>query len=368
MSNKAYKYRIYPNRTQREQLAKTFGCVRFVYNKCLDEQENNYYKHKPYISKNNMNTYCNHTLKTAYPFLREVDKFALTNAVYHLDDAYKRLFKHLGNHPKHKSKKKSKKSYTTNYTNGNIKVLGNAIKLPKLGNVKAVIHRVAPDDYVLKNVTVTQYADQSYYVSVLYEYDNQVPVNTGSRAIGLDYKSNGLYVTSDGDCADMPKYYRKSEAKLAKLQRKLRNKKLGSNNRVKYNRKVAKLYRHVANQRRDFLHKRSTEIANQYDIVCIESLDMKAMSNKGFGNGKATLDNGYGMFCDMLGYKLVNRGKTLVKVGKWFPSSQLCCVCGNRMSMPLSVRRYECSCCGNVMDRDVNAAINIRDEGLRLLL
>jgi putative transposase len=140
-----------------------------------------------------------------------------------------------------------------------------------------------------------------------------------------------------------------------------------SNNYLKQLKKVNKIHKHISNQRLDNLHQKSTEIANQYDIVCVETLNMRAMSNKGFGNGKATLDNGYGMFLNMLAYKLSDRGKYLIKVDKWFPSSQICSCCSNRHPMSLSDRVYRCECCGLTIDRDVNAAINIKNEGLRLL-
>ena len=182
------------------------------------------------------------------------------------------------------------------------------------------------------------------------------------KVVGLDYKSDGLYVDSEGVCAAMPHYYRKSQKKLSKAQRKVKHKVTGSNNYRKQQRKAAKIHRKVANQRKDYLHKRSTETANLYDLVCVEDLDMRAMSNKGFGNGKATQDNGYGMFLAMLSYKLEERGKKLIRVDKWFPSSQTCSHCGQVKSMPLSERIYRCSC-GLTMDRDQNAAINIRNKG-----
>lgn len=367
MANKAYKYRLYPNDAQKIKIGKTFGCVRFVYNKCLDEHERRRAKGEKFASRVAMNSYCIHTLKGKYPFLKEVDKFALTNAIYSLDEGYRRMFRHQGGHPKHKSKHKSRMSYTTNLTNGNIRVLNNAVQLPKLGKVKAVIHRFAPDNYVLKSATVSMERDGSYYVSVLYEYDAVPVVSCGTNGVGMDYKSDGLFVSSDGKICDMPHYYRESQPKLAKQQRKLKNKIKGSNRWKKQQQKIAKTHRHIANQRKDFLHKKSTEIANQYDVVCVESLNMQAMSNRGFGNGKATMDNGYGIFLNMLSYKLFDRGKRLIKIDKWFPSSQICSQCGNRHTMPLNVRTYVCSCCGSIIDRDINAAINILNEGLRLI-
>ena len=367
MANRAFKYRLYPNDTQQVLLAKTFGCARFVYNKCLEEQKRRYVNGEKYASYFDMNNYIVRVLKKENEFLREVDKFALTNAARHLDNAYKRLFKHQGRHPRFKSKHKSRLSYTTNINNGNIKVLNGEVQLPKLGKVKAVIHRAVPSGYVLKSATVSQERDGSYYASVLYKFEERTELNIGAKSVGLDYKSDGLYVSSDGEFCNMPHYYRKGAPKLAKAQRKLKHKLKGSKNWEKQRLKIAKVHRHIANQRKDFLHKKSTETANRYDIVCVESLNMKSISNKGFGLGKVTLDNGFGMFLNMLEYKLKSRGKVLIKVGKRYPSSQLCSECGNRKEMALTARIYKCPKCGAELDRDLNAAINIRNEGLRLL-
>jgi len=365
--NKAYKYRIYPTTEQTELFLKTFGCCRFVKNFYLTMEKDFYKTNGGYLSKITNNNHCNRVLKEQYSWLREVDKFALTNAIYQLDAAFQGFFHNKSRYPKYRSRK-SRQSYTTNFSHNNIAVIEGFVKLPKLGKVKAKIHRVAPADWKIKSATISMERDSSFYVSVLYEYE-EIPsgyVVDTDNSIGLDYKSDGLYTDSNGDVANMPHYYRKSANKLAKSQRKLKNKVIGSNNYRKQQRKVAKIHRHVANQRKDYLHKLSTEIANQYDVVCVENLDMKAMSNKGFGNGKATLDNGYGMFLEFLDYKLSDRGKYLVKVDKWFPSSQLCSECGAVHKLALNQRTYKCAC-GNVTDRDYNAAKNIKTEGLRLL-
>lgn len=372
MANKAIVYAIYPNTMQEEQCQKTFGCCRFVYNQMLTIQQDRHKSGENHLSKMSANIYCNRHLKTDYPFLKEIDKFALTNAIYHLSDGYDRFFKHLGKFPKYKNKHKAKKSYTTNFTNGNIEVGDKYIKLPKLGKVKAKIHRVPNDDWKIKSATITQNRDNSYQVSVLFEYEEitlYAPV-TEMTTIGLDYKSDGLYVSSDGDVCGMPHYYRKSSEKLAKAQRKLKHMTVGSINYNKQQKRIAKIHRHTANQRKDFLHKESTAIAKQYSCVCVEDLNMRAMSNHGFGNGKTTLDNGYGMFLNMLEYKLKDRGGYLVKVDKFFPSSQLCNCCGfkNPILKDLSIRHWDCPNCGATnIDRDINAALNIKYEGLRLL-
>lgn len=289
--------------------------------------------------------------KKDYPFLKEVDSLALANVQLNLQAAFRNHFdksrKKQTGFPRFKSAKRSRKSsYTTNNQKGTVAIIGNSIKLPKIGRVKAVIHRQPEADWVIKS-------------------DN---------TIGLDYASNGLYVDDKGNIGSNHKYYRESQKKLAKAQRKLsrmQGAKKGekkSNNYLKQLRRVNKIHRHIANQRLDKLHKLSTEIANQYDVVCVESLDMKAMSNRGFGNGKATMDNGYGLFLNMLAYKLDDRGKRLVKVDKWFPSSQICHCCGKVHSEMKDLRIRTMSCdCGLTMSRDQNAAINIKLEGLRIL-
>lgn len=360
--NKAIKYRIYPNKSQEELLQKTFGCCRKIWNLMLSDKIN-YYKETKKSLQRTPSKY-----KKEYEYLKEVDSLALANVQLNLQTAYKNFFrdKKIG-FPKYKSAKKSKKTYTTNNQKGTIQVIDNKIKLPKIGEIKAKIHKRAEEDWNIKSATISQEKDGSYYASILYEYNKEiVKIEITDKVLGLDYKSDGLYTDSEGNTCGSPKYYKKSQKKLSRLQRKLSKKEKGSKNRDKSRLKVAKLQNHISNQRMDFLHKESTRIANLYEVVCVESLDMKAMSNKGFGNGKATLDNGYGAFQNMLEYKLQDRGKYFVKVDKWYASSQICSNCGNKKQMKLSDRSYVCEC-GNNIDRDINAAINIKNEGLRML-
>lgn len=371
MANKAIKYRIYPNREQEVLFQKTFGCCRKVWNLMLEDKIN-YYKETKKSLQTTPAQY-----KKDHPYFKEVDSLALANVQQNLQAAYKNFFrdKKVG-FPKYKSLKRSRKAYTTNNQKGTIQILGNKIKLPKIGEVKAKIHRRPEENWVLKSATISQTNDGKYYISVLFKFDKAKNAYTVDKtnAIGLDYASNGLYVDSNGNVGTNHKYYRESHDKLAKEQRRL-SRKIGSkknetksNNYLKQLKKVNKIHRHIANQRLDNLHKISTEIANQYDVVCVESLNMKNMSNKGFGNGKATMDNGYGMFLSMLQYKLSDRNKHLVKVDKWFPSSQMCHYCGtlHPEMKDLSKRTMVCNC-GNTIGRDQNAAINILNEGLRLL-
>lgn len=366
--NRAIRYRLYPSDEQRVMLAKTFGCCRKIYNLMLEDKIA-YYKA------------CGLTLSTTpaqykndYPYLKEVDSLALANVQLNLQRAYRNFFDGLKKHkkvgfPQFKSAKKSRRSYTTNNQRDSIRIENSHIRLPKIGMVKAVIHRQAPADWVIKSVTISQDSSDKYYASVLFEYDDSaVPVNKNSKsAIGLDYKSDGLYMDSNGQTApEHHKCYRLSQKRLAKLQRKLKHMTIGSSNYYKRQKAIAKLYVHTANQRKDYLHKLSTKIANSYDIVCVEDIDMQAIANRKHHLGKATYDNGYGMFVSMLQYKLEERGKYLVKIDRWYPSTQICSCCGRTNKLSLSDRTYSCEC-GNVMDRDANAAINILNEGLRIL-
>ena len=371
--NKAYKYRLYPTDEQATMFAKTFGCCRKVYNLMLEEKIDNYKRTGKFA------TVTPAKYKKEYPFLKEVDSLAIANAQMNLQSAFRNCFdksrKRRNNFPKFKSSKHSRKAYTTNNQNGTVAIVDKGIKLPKIGKVKAVIHRVPDAAWKLKSVTISQESDGKYYAAVLFEFEqNIVPVTSLYNAIGLDYASDGLYVDDKGDVGTNHKYYRESHSKLAKEQRKLSRKKGSkkneprSHNYLKQLQKVNKIHKHIANQRLDNLHKISTEIANQYDVVCVESLNMRSMSNRRFRNGKATLDNGYGLFLNMLEYKLADRGKYLVKVDKWFPSSQICSCCGARhhKMKDLSIRIMKCDC-GFTMSRDQNAAINIKNEGLRIL-
>ena len=353
--------------------ANTFGCCRKVYNLMLEEKIDNYKRTGKFA------TVTPAKYKKEYPFLKEVDSLALANAQMNLQSAFRNCFdksrKRRNNFPKFKSSKHSRKAYTTNNQNGTVAIVDKGINLPKIGKVKAVIHRVPDAAWKLKSVTISQESDGKYYAAVLFEFEqNIVPVTSLDNAIGLDYASDGLYVDDKGDVGTNHKYYRESHSKLAKEQRRLSRKKGSkkneprSHNYLKQLQKVNKIHKHIANQILDNLHKISTEIANQYDVVCVESLNMRSMSNRGFRNGKATMDNGYGLFLNMLEYKLIDRGKYLVRVDKWFPSSQICSCCGARhhKMKDLSIRIMKCDC-GFTMSRDQNAAINIKNEGLRIL-
>ena len=369
--NRAIKMRIYPDNEQRHKIDVTLNHCRYIYNKML-ERNNVIYKRR----KEHLNYYAMQNLlpemKGYLPWLKEADSQALKYACRQLNTAFEKFFHKTGGYPRFHSKR-GKQSYTT--TNAKVICIEpHKIKLPCLGWIRTSDKRIP--DGKLCYATVSHDTDGRYYVSICYETEMPDVISvkpSTNNTIGLDYKSDGLFMDSNGHIDDMPHFYRDAQRKRTKLQRRL-SKKHGSHNGerksknfMKQLRKVNRQSMHIANQRRDYLQKLSTEIANRYDAVCIEDLDMKAISNNGFGNGKATMDNGYGMFQNMLSYKLAERGKHLVVVDKWYPSSQICHCCGHRQPMPLKIRVYQCQECGMVCDRDLNAAINIKMEGLRLL-
>lgn len=360
--------RLYPDSAQKQQFSKTFGCCRKVWNLMLEKRQSHYKQTNETIYPTPAQ------FKKEYPYLKEVDSLALSNVQLDLEGAFKAFFAKRSGFPKFKSRRRSRKSYTTNVVNRNIRIEADSIRLPKVGTVKARIHRKAPDEWKLKSVTVRENPDGTYEASLLYEYENDVtPVRTPASHIGLDYKSDGLYVDSDGRRCEMPRWFRKSEKKLAAAQRKLAKKVGGrkgekpSKNYEKQRKKTAKIARHIANQRKDFLHKESAAITKRYDLISVEDLNMKAMS-RGLRLGKSVHDNGWRMFVEMLDYKQSRLGHGLQKVDRFFPSSQLCSVCGHKEQAVrnLSIRHWECAVCGANHDRDHNAARNVDQEGLRL--
>ena len=364
---KGYKYRLYPNKEQEVQLQKTFGCCRFVYNQTLAYRKEKYDKEKESMNKTSCNNYCNQVLKKEYEWLKEVDKFALTNAIYNMDSAYQKFFKEHTGYPKFKSKHNHYKSYTTNFTNNNIEVSfeNNKIKLPKLKWVKAKVHRKFAGK--IKSATISQVPSGKYYVSVLVETEH-IPMESTGCAIGFDLGIKDLLITSNGKKYDNQKLIKKYEDKLAKEQRKLAHKQKGSSNWNKQRIKVAKIHEKISNTRKDYLHKISHELVNENQVIVSEDLAVKNMV-KNHNLAKSISDCGWYELTRQLDYKSDWNNRNYIKIGRFTKSSQPCNVCGyiNPETKDLSVREWTCPQCGTVHDRDVNAAINILNEGLRIL-
>jgi len=362
---KAYKYRIYPNKEQKIQIAKTFGCCRFVYNQTLAYHKDAYENEKKSVSKTDCNNYCNRELKKEYEWLKDVDKFALTNAIYNMDAAYRKFFKEHAGYPKFKSKRDNHKSYTTNYTNENIVVdfEKGRVKLPKLKMVKAKPPREFEGQ--IKSATISQMPSGKYFVSILVE-EEQVELPKVEKSVGIDLGIKDLVITSDGEKIDNLKLIKKYENKLVRQQRKLAHKQKGSKNREKQRIKVAKIYEKIANTRNDYLHKISHKLINENQVIVSEDLSVSNMV-KNANLAKSISDCGWSELTRQLQYKADWYGRTYVKIGRFVPSSQTCHVCGykNEETKDLTVRKWTCPQCQTEHDRDINAAINIQNEGLK---
>lgn len=364
---KAYKYRLYPNRQQIKQIQKTFGCCRFVYNQTLAYRKEIYETKKESMNKTSCNNYINQVLKKEYEWLKEVDKFALTNAVYNMDSAYQKFFKEHTGYPKFKSKRDNKKSYSTNFTNNNIEVSfeNNRIKLPKLKWAKAKIHR----EFIgkIKSATISQVPSGKYFVSILVETEH-IPMEFTDCMIGIDLGVKDLLITSDGEKFDNIRTTKKYEDKLAKEQRKLSRKIKGSKNRNKQRIKVARIHEKIRNTRIDNLHKISYKLINENQVIVSEDLFVSNMV-KNHNLAKAISDCGWYELTRQISYKSDWNNRQYIKIGRFTKSSQPCNICGyiNKNTKDLSVREWICPQCGTIHDRDINAAINILNEGLRLL-
>ena len=356
MYNYTYKFRIYPNKEQVIQLSKTFGCTRYVYNYYLEKSKDNNYKNKT-VNNND----CNRILKKENVWLKSVDKFAITNSIYNLDNAFKHFFNHGYGYPKFKSKSNIQ-SYQTNYTNNNIEVLDNSIKLPKLGKVKAKLHRCLVGRII--NATIKKYSSGCYYVSILVEREIE-DKSIASEIIGIDMGLKDFVIDNIGNKYTNPEALKYLEYKLIREQQRLSKKTKKSNNYYKQVKKIARIHNKIENIRNDYLHKLSTSIINENQVIIVEDLDVSSMKqNKMIA--KKVSDVSISKFISMLEYKSNYYGRVFKKVNRYYASSQICHVCGyqNKEVKNLNVRNWICPKCLEEHDRDINASINILEQGL----
>ncbi len=360
---KVVKVRLYPNITQKEQLAKAFGSCRWVWNHFLNLMNQTYKETGKGLS--------GYDVKKLLPGLKKQEETSWLSQTYsmclqqvclNLGIAFNNFFERRAAYPRFKSRHgKQSLQYPSN-----VKIEGDCLRVPKIGLIYAKIHR--PIEGKLKTVTITKNCCDQYFASILFEDGKDQPQSSiEGKAIGIDLGLTHFAITSDGSKFDNPKWFKKHELNLKRKQQQLSRKQKGSSNRSQARKRVAKVHSKISNCRSDYNHKLSRRIVDENQVICVENLHVKGMV-KNRKLSKSISQVGWGQFCTMLKYKAEQEGKVYQEVDRFFPSSLTCNVCLNQVSsLRLEIRQWECNSCGAKHDRDVNAAINIRDEGLRIL-
>ena len=405
--NKASKCRLYPTKEQQNKINRTLGCCRYIYNKMLERQTKMYKRRKDHLSYNEMQNLLP-VMKRYLKWLAEVDSQALKYVCRQLDNAYQRYFKGISDFPKYKRRRDRQSYTTTNASSIHVELTSTRngkVKLPTLGWIK-VRGLNLPNDYTITKAIVSRDPDGRYYVSIAYKTEIVIPIvhfdkdSINTHSIGIDFREGDLYCDSDGASAGKPNNIMESMTRLKAAQDKLSRlierhivdyKVVGNKrypiydkplkdckNLQKQRKKMVRMHKHIANQRLDFLQKQSTVITKQYNVICIEDLKVQDMlvdksddpsAIKRHNINRKVYDDGWYMFTEMLKYKSSWRGKKVIKVGEEYQSTQTCSCCGHvePSVSDLTIRQWDCPVCGIHHDRDHNAAINIKNEGLRLL-
>lgn len=370
---KAYKFRLYPNDIQTELINKILGCSRYTYNHYLDKMINNGYT----TSYNNIKDFTN-TLRYEAPFLQEIDNIIIHKSLYNLDDAFKRNFNQISGYPKFKSKYKRNSyntpaTYTGSSCNIELDLKSKKLKLPQLDWIKVRGYKnIKTINGRIRNATISKEPTGKYYVSILYEMYEKIPGSTPQNIVGIDLGVKKLLTLSDGITYDNNKYIDKYQKRIKRKQRELSRKEKGSKNYYKCKKELAILYSKLANARKYYTHKITKNITDNYDIITCEKLTTKEMIIKGKTTKLSSKisDATFSEIIRQLLYKSKFKGKKFYQVSTYYPSSQICNRCNNqdRKYKDLTEREYNCPKCGEKIDRDLNASINIMFEGLKLYI